>query len=204
MNYPLRRAVIDFFTGEITAHALVRLILHQREVYPAPFQYSLMNLLASHDRVRALNAFAGYDQAGITQMPREEARSIRLTKPQTKLAKARYLEALRLLCALPGIPCVYYGDEIGMQGMADPWNRAPMAWNNADGALRCAVQNLLRHRRETSVLQTGWLDARATDADTLVIHRAAKDGRDVFGDPLTAPDEEITITRRLKPFAGEA
>ena len=82
MNYPLRRAVIDFFTGKIDARALARLILHQQEVYPTPFFYSLMNLLASHDRVRAINAFAGYDQPGILQMPREEARRVRLTKAQ--------------------------------------------------------------------------------------------------------------------------
>ncbi|MBN1776528.1 MAG: glycoside hydrolase family 13 protein [Clostridiales bacterium] len=204
MNYPLRRAAIDFSTGKIPAQALVRLILHQREVYPAPFYYSLMNLLGSHDRVRALNAFAGYDRPGVLQMPREDARRVRLTKKQLAIAKARYLEALKLLCALPGIPCVYYGDELGMQGMADPWNRAPMAWDRADEALREAVRKVLLHRRGNSMLHTGFLDAEAADDDTLVVRRAAKDGLDAFGNPLKEPDLNITITRRLKPFTGEA
>ena len=204
MNYPLRRAVIDFFTGKTDAYALARLILHQREVYPPPFYYSLMNLLGSHDRVRALNAFAGYDTDGIVQMPREEARQIRLTKAQLALSKARYLEALKLICALPGIPSVYYGDEIGMQGMADPWNRAPMAWDAADEAFRAAVGGLLWHRRQTPVLQTGLLDVSVQDADTLCIRRAAQNGLDAFGNPLTDADLAVTVTRRVKPFRGEA
>ena len=204
MNYPLRRAVIDFFTGKINAWALKRLILHQREVYPAPFHYSLMNLLGSHDRVRALNAFAGYDREGISQMPREAARHVRIHKKQLMLSKARYLEALTLICALPGVPSVYYGDELGMQGMADPWNRAPMAWDRADAALRSAVQAILTNRKQSPVLQTGYLDADAPDADTLVVRRMAKDGLDAFGNPLRTDAMEITVTRNLKPFSEEA
>ena len=204
MNYPLRRAVIDFFTGRINAHSLVRLILHQREVYPAPFHYSLMNLLASHDRVRALNAFAGYDMEGIHQMAREEARHITLPAKQLALAKTRYVEALKLLCALPGIPSVYYGDEIGMQGMADPWNRAPMAWDKQDKALQAATRTLLHERRQNPVLQTGFLDAKATSADTLIIRRTAKDGLDAFGKTLSGSDTDILITRQLLPFGTKA
>ena len=204
MNYPLRRRVIDFFTGRTDAYALVRLILHQREVYPAPFHYSLMNLLSSHDRVRSLNAFAGFDQPGILQMPREDAKRVRLTKEQLSMSKARYLEALKLLCALPGIPCVYYGDEIGMQGMADPWNRAPMAWNAADAALHKAVQSILNHRKGNPLLHTGYLDAEAINADTLIIRRTSRDGLDVFGEELNTPAIEITVTRQLTAFAGEA
>ncbi len=197
MNYPLRRVVIDFFTGSATAHDVARLVLHQREVYPAPFWYSLMNLLGSHDRVRALNAFAGYDQDGIIQMPREAAQKIRLRPGQLALAKERYLEALRLLCALPGAPTVYYGDELGMQGMADPWNRAPMDWEGGDTALKARVSEVLTHRRTHKLLQTGYLDIKALDNDTLAIRRYAVDGQDAFGDSLTAPDERILITRNL-------
>lgn len=202
MNYPLRRAVIDFFTRKTTARDLARLILHQREVYPAPFLYALMNLLGSHDRVRALNAFAGYDRDGAIQMPRDEAAKVRLTPDELALAKARYLEALRLLCALPGAPTVYYGDEIGMQGMADPWNRAPMDWAHVDEAHRAAVSARLRERRHSRMLMTGHLDVWAEDDDTLTVRRYAIDGRDAFGRPLDEPEARVTVTRAVEPPAG--
>ena len=131
-------------------------------------------------------------------MPREEARKIRLNKAQLALSKARYLEALRLLCALPGIPSVYYGDEIGMQGMADPWNRAPMAWDGADDALRAAVQahftapqaNAPRCRR---AFWTWW---RRTPIRCSSAARR-KDGLDAFGAAA-----EARPTRKSRSRAG--
>ncbi|HNW85595.1 MAG TPA: glycoside hydrolase family 13 protein [Candidatus Limiplasma sp.] len=198
MNYPLRRAIIDFFTKRTTAHDLARLILHQREVYPAPFLYSLMNLLGSHDRVRALNAFAGLDRDGIIQMPREEAQKIRLEPEALALAKERYLEALRLLCALPGAPTVYYGDELGMQGMADPWNRAPMDWDGGDAVFWSAVSGLMNYRRLHPVLMTGHMAVTAADDDTLTVRRYAEHGLDVFGQPLSGEEITLTVTRNLQ------
>ena len=87
MNYPLRCAVIDFFTGVIDAYQLRRVILHPQEVYPAPFYYSLMNLLGSHDRVRILNAMCGLNREGAAQMDRAEAKKITLGKRELKSAK---------------------------------------------------------------------------------------------------------------------
>ncbi len=197
MNYPLRRAVIDFFTGVADARALCRLIDHQREVYPAPFRYSLMNLLGSHDRLRVLNAMAGYDKPDHVYPDREADRRIRLTDEQLALSKRRYLEALRLLCALPGAPTVYYGDERGMQGMADPFCRAPMRWEGGDDALTAAVGGLLRWRRSAPVLQTGLCDCAAPDEDTLVITRYASNGLDALGEPLAGEPLTVTITRKV-------
>ena len=196
MNYPLRQAAISFFTGKTDAYRLRREILHQQEVYPAPFYYSLMNLLGSHDRVRILNAMCGLDTEGPVQMDREAARTIRLGKRDLKTAKKRYLEALKLLCALPGAPCVYYGDEIGMTGMADPWNRAPMSWDDMDEKLRDSVSELLHRRRETPVLQTGFLRVEAVDADTLRVTRYLKDGKDVFGAEPGGRDVTVRVSRK--------
>ncbi len=196
MNYPLRRAVIDFFTGAIDAYQLRRVILHQQEVYPAPFYYSLMNLLGSHDRVRILNALCGYDREGAIQMDRREAQTVKLDKAALKTAKKRYVEAMKLLCALPGAPTVYYGDEIGMTGMADPWNRAPMRWDDADDKLRAKIAALLNDRRQSPVLQTGYLRVEALDKDALCVTRYAEDGKDVFGDPLPDKARRVKIARK--------
>lgn len=195
MNYPLRRAVIDFFTGVMDAFALKRVILHQREVYPTPFYYSVMNLLGSHDRARILNAMAGYDHEGAEQPPREETAKIHLPKRELAKAKKKHLQALKLLCALPGIPCVYYGDEMGMQGMADPWNRAPMDWDGGDATHWKAVSELLNGRLDTPMLQTGFLDVEALDGDTLRVRRFAAGGKDAFGNALEGKDVVIKIKR---------
>jgi 4-alpha-glucanotransferase len=195
MNYPLRRAVIDFFTGACNAFHLRRVILHQQEVYPAPFFYSLMNLLGSHDRVRILNAMAGLDREGAAQMDRVEASRIYLDKETRAAAQKKVLEAIRLLCALPGAPTIYYGDEIGMQGMADPWNRAPMDWAHADPATQDAVRTLLHKRRNTPMLQTGWLSVETDGPDTLIVKRYAVDGKDVFGAPIEGDEVFVKICR---------
>ena len=155
-----------------------------------------MNLLGSHDRVRILNALCGYDLAGAIQMDRAEAEKVELGKAELKAAKKHYTEAVKLLCALPGAPTIYYGDEIGMTGMADPWNRAPMAWDFADDNLHDSIQKLLNERRESAVLQTGFLKADALDADTLVITRYTENGKDVFGNAVTDDDAVVTIIRK--------
>ncbi|MEG2719195.1 MAG: hypothetical protein RSA55_06625, partial [Clostridia bacterium] len=102
----------------------------------------------------------------------------------------------KLLCALPGAPTLYYGDEIGMEGMADPWNRAPMRWDDPDEKLRAGVSKLLKERQAHAVLQTGFVDVQARDADTLVIKRFAAEGLDAFGHALSDKDRTVIISRQ--------
>ena len=44
--------------------------------------------------------------------------------------------AYAIIYTLPGVPCLYYGDEIGMQGYRDPFNRAYFDWNSTERRLR--------------------------------------------------------------------
>lgn len=44
------------------------------------------------------------------------------------------------------MPSIYYGDEIGMEGFKDPYNRRPYKWNSGDTNLREAVRQLIKLR----------------------------------------------------------
>ena len=191
MNYPLREAAIDFFTGKINAAALKRLIQSQQENYPIPFYYALMNLAGSHDRARILNMLAGKT---FEDLPPKDRRGRKLSQAEYGKAAEKYVEMTRLLCALPGIPCIYYGDEAGLQGSSDPFCRGTFPWGRENRELQQKIREILWQRRRSPALQTGTLTLEAVDDDTLRICRAITGGKDVFGDP--APDETITVEIR--------
>ena len=194
MNYPLREAILSFATGKSDAKDFVRLVKHQAEVYPAQFRYALMNLVGSHDRPRALNMLV---DKGCMDLPKDEQQFIHLTVDEYELAVKRYKMCIDLLCALPGCPTVYYGDEAGLCGCHDPWNRRPFPWGKEDAALTKYVSNKLTHRQQSDVLKYGLCDIEAVDADTLTITRYMDGGKDGLGNPTTCQEREvITICRK--------
>ena len=113
--------MLAFFTFRIGRLYLVRHIEAMRESMPASFFYSLMNLLGSHDKPRAINVLA---DCGNMQPERRYRFPLELTKEQYERGKRRLIAAWTLICALPGMPCIYYGDEAGLTGMADPFSAA--------------------------------------------------------------------------------
>ncbi len=192
MNYPLRTAITDFFTFRCTSVQLARLILGQQENYAAPFYYSLMNILGSHDRPRAINVLAGRD---FDEVPPRDRGKCTLTEAELALGKKRYLMMLRLICALPGIPCIYYGDEAGLYGAADPFNRGTYPWGHEDTAFLEEVRAILKERSESRVLKTGGLSLLTPDDDTIVVIRSIEGGRDVFGEAAGDGSAAVKITR---------
>ena len=194
MNYPLREAILEFATGKSSAYDFERLVKHQAEVYPAQFRYALMNLVGSHDRPRALNMLV---DKGCMDMPKDEQQAVRLTVDEYDLAVQRYKMCIDLLCALPGCPTVYYGDEAGLCGCHDPWNRRPFPWGKEDAALTQYVSNKLTHRHQSDVLKYGLCDIEAVDEDTLTITRYMDGGLDGLGNPTACKEREvITICRK--------
>ena len=194
MNYPLRTALLDFATGKTTAHDFVRLVKHQAEVYPAQFRYSLMNLIGSHDRPRALNMLV---DRGCMDMSKADQQWIHLTVDEYNLAVKRYKMCVDLLCALPGCPTIYYGDEAGLCGCQDPWNRRPFPWGKEDKALQQYVSNKLTHRRASDVLRYGLCDIEAIDGDTITVTRYMDGGVDALGNATQCKEREvITVCRK--------
>lgn len=188
MNYPLRAAVLDFFTFKIDAYALARRIEAMRESMPPAFFYSLMNLLGSHDKPRAINVLA---DCGNMQPERRYRFPLELTQEQYERGKRRLIAAWRLICALPGMPCLYYGDEAGLTGMADPFCRRAYPWGREDAQLLEQMRAASLARRDSQALRTGQMRLRALSADALEVVRYIEGGRDALG--RAAQNEEVRV-----------
>jgi len=144
MNYPLAGAIIAF-AKEGAAERLAEVLMSQQEHYPPGAIDGLMNHIGTHDTLRILTRL-GFDD-------KEESPSrapMRLTQSQYKLASAKLKLCAALQYTLPGNPCVYYGDEAGLQGGMDPYNRACYPWGEEDQDLLAYYRKLgcLRHRRK--------------------------------------------------------
>ena len=167
MNYPFRSAVIDFLHKRSDARALRDFLRAQRMNYPAPMYYALMNLLGSHDMERLKTALA--TPVTIKRLPREE--QVKLRFSEEALEKATRLEKLgaALQFALPGVPSIYYGDEQGMEGVGDPFNRAP--FREGDEELHKYYVNLSQLRNSDPVFAEGEAVFGAPSGDILTVLR---------------------------------
>lgn len=167
MNYPFRNAVIDWLRGEDSADVAER-VLSICENYPAPALNCLMNFLSTHDTERAITAIAD-EPAGDRDRDWQSGR--RISPDFIDDALRRLLLGYAMLYTLPGVPCVYYGDEIGMQGYRDPFNRAYFDWNSTEERLRGPLRNLATLRRECDAFHGGTLEWVRADSDILQYRR---------------------------------
>ncbi len=87
--------------------------------------------------------------------------------------------AVTLLFTYPGVPSVYYGDEIGLNGGGDPDNRRCMPWDphewNADR--RAFYQALMKLRRTSPALRQGGYQLLYASGDTLAFQRESNEER---------------------------
>ena len=179
MNYPLRVAALDFIHGRQDAYALRNFLVSQQMNYPKPMYYSLMNLLGSHDVDRLRNALAV--AVNLRSLPRDE--QVKLHFSEDAMARALRYERLcaTLQFTIPGVPSIYYGDEQGMAGVNDPFNRG--VFKEGDKALHDFYAELSRQRNAAPALSTGHAHFMTACRDVLLILRYICDGKDAFGEP---------------------
>ena len=177
MNYPFRNAVLAFARGHMDAYALRDFLIAQQMNYPKPMYYSLMNLLGTHDVDRLRTALCV--DFNIRDLSREE--QLKLWFSDAALRRAVELERLCALIqfAVPGVPSVYYGDEQGMCGVCDPFNRQP--FREGERELHDYYAYLARERRAADAMSTGEAVFMAENADMLMILRYIVGGKDAFG-----------------------
>ena len=113
-------------------------------------------------------------------MPAVEQTRFKLDAEHEKLGKARLKMAALWQMTYPGVPCIYYGDELGMQGFKDPTNRRPYQWEGGDLELRETYKKFIKMRNDNIVLQTGEFLPLPSYGDIFAYARVIRNGRDVF------------------------
>ena len=128
MNYALTKACLDLLVFGTISPAVFRdrlVRLYHRQSSAAAEK--MLNLLDSHDTDRFLTRV------------RADAR--------------RYRAAAAMLFFYPGIPCVYYGDEIGLEGGYDPDCRRCFDWNadHWDTETQTLIRRLMQLKKEPAL-----------------------------------------------------
>ena len=171
MNYPLAEALLGYtaarhldmevlstqhefreFVRPMDGSAFLDRLNHLMTMYRPEAIEAQLNLLGSHDTARFMT-LAGGDSASLEL-------------------------AILATMTVPGAPCVYYGDEIGMAGRHDPDNRRAFPWDRAAWSepLRAQVRALIHSRREQDVLRRGAYRGLSAAGDTVAYGRFL-DGR---------------------------
>ena len=98
-----------------------------------------MNFTSTHDITRAINIFSTYDFQeygewawNINNNDLNWCKNFKLTKEQYEHGKEIYKAYIFALTFMPGILSIFYGDEIGLEGIGNLANRKPYPWGKED------------------------------------------------------------------------
>lgn len=182
MNYPLRQIMLDFLLGRDTAENICTRLASQQENYPPENLYAMMNLLGSHDVERILTLLG--EAPSCENVPASVQAKYKLDKSHLNLAIKRLKLAITWQMTMPGVPSIYYGDEVGAQGYRDPYNRGTFPWQHMNEELHSYTKTMIALRKEFVALCTGWYEPIYAQGDVLAYFRTSKLNRDKFANKL--------------------
>lgn len=172
MNYPFREAIIAYIKGEAVTTFRDR-IMGILENYPKCTVDVLMNFVSTHDIERAINRFGGQPCDGKSK---DWMAQNNLSPEEYQRGKTLLKCAMVLQFFLPGVPSIYYGDEVGLQGWKDPFNRRCFPWGSEDtelleftkqlGSIRRSCEAFAEGKMEFLVLEDNLVGFSRYDAET--------------------------------------
>ncbi len=173
MNYPLKDAIIGYIQSGNAARllAVVRTLLDH---YPKQTVDCLMNILGTHDTARILTVLGGIYCKNKEEMANEGAY---LSAKAKEIAIEKLKMAAVLQFTLPGVPCIYYGDENGMEGHIDPFCRQCFDWEHLNEKLIIFYQTLGEIRKNyRTIFHDGDFETVYLEDGLLMYKRMSKAG----------------------------
>ena len=200
MDYPFRDAVVDFLLFRSGARALRSALGAQLEGYPSCFMRAQLGMLGSHDTERILSVLQGAPVK--SSLTREQQLKWRPAPGAAEKAVKKLKLASSLQFSMPFMPCVFYGDEAGLEGLADPFCRRPYPWGRENGELLAHYRRLASVRGANPVLGDGAASFAAPSDDVFAIARTGT------GEAITVinrSDSDVSLTLAPEDFSeGEA
>lgn len=178
MNYPFKEAILDY-TCSGDAVQFISEISRILENYPKESLDTLMNLLGSHDTVRAITRLSGVK----APETKKERASFILNRDKYLEAAYNLKFASLLQYVLPGIPCIYYGDEAGVQGFEDPLNRSTYPWRKENTDILNHYIDLGRFRTEYHGYLRGETEIKKSGEETEIIRKTTKGDMHIILNP---------------------
>ena len=193
MNYPTRKALLEFAEfGD--AKALAAALTEIYSSYPKCVSASLMNLIGTHDTERVLTLL------GNPHKVRENSYAYNAVQAKLRLSseeRARGVKLLKLISALQftlfGFPCIYYGDEAGMEGMSDPFCRYPFPWHNIDTEINEHYKKLGAIRRGEGIFAGGEFKITCSKGGYFEFVRYKKDEKGYVLVAVNMADEPVKV-----------
>lgn len=186
MNYSLVDALIRYIKYRDSYK--LRDVLKQIKIeYPDDTIYSLMNFTSTHDISRAINIFGSrefqYNGEWAWNPNNSDIyyqKDYQLSSEQYNLGKDIYKSYLYTLAYLPGILSIFYGDEVGLQGLGNLANRRPFPWENIDDDLLDFVREIGKIRNTEKYLETADFNVIDINDKYFMFERIKEDDKVLF------------------------
>lgn len=195
MGYTFRHILLDFLCGYISAEVADSRFEGFRERYPSEAYYCMMNLVSSHDVPRIMTMLGKPEETD----DREIQRGIKVDAADYGRCASLARMAFAFQNAYVGAACLYYGDEVLMQGYKDPFNRRTYPWNHLNSK---QLENLAFFKRVSglrkihSCLKTGFYKTLLAKDGAFVFERYLSEGRDFFGKEGTGAGKIVFVMNR--------
>lgn len=199
MNYPLRKGIIDYILNKDT-HELKYALCDIINNAPKRIANLQMNLLGTHDTERILTVLGGESSEGKTN---SYLASKKLSPKEREETKTKLRAAYTVLATLPGLPTIFYGDEAGLEGYHDPFNRMPYPWEKEDEELIEHYRTLGKIRAENTLYKDGEFKLLYLSSTLLIFLR--KEGRSCAFTIYNNGEKPINVklNKRCKILVGD-
>ena len=150
MNYPFRNCVLDY-VRDGKGRQFLTTVNSIVENYPLPALNCAMNPLSTHDTERALTMLVCEPSNGRDRLWQAEHHYLSGDAYWQGINSLKLAATLQYF--LPGIPSLYYGDEAGLSGYRDPFNRCCYPWGVENAELVAWFKQLGQLRKSAKFLK---------------------------------------------------